>query len=265
MSTLAPGFASAVQPVAASTVTQTDAQGLDAGETRVPTHDREIAAYFARPAGGRNLPTILLAHEIWSVHEYFRDIARRLAKLGYLAVASDLYARQGDVSNLSIDEIRKVVATVPDVQVMADLDATADWALQNGGDPRRLGITGMCWGGRITWLYCAHNPDVRAGVAWYGPVAGPTSELKPTHPVDVAAKLMAPVLGLYGGADAGIPNETVDQMRAALKAAGKPSEIFTFPDMPHAFHADYRPSYRKPAADQGWSMMLDWFRRHGVA
>lgn len=265
VTTLATGFAAAVQPVAAQTVVKTDAEGLTAGAVKIPVKGGEIAAYCARPAGGKNLPTIILVHEIWSVHEYFQDLARRLAKLGYLAVAPDLYARQGDVSKMQMDDIRKVVAAVPDAQVLADLDATADWAAKNGGDPKRLGVTGMCWGGRIVWLFAAHNPNVKAGVAWYGPVAGPTNDLKPRNPVDIAKDLKAPVLGLYGGADAGIPNETVDQMRAAIKAASKPSEIITFPDMPHAFHADYRPSYRKPAADEGWKKMLDWFRKHGVA
>ena len=271
MTTLATGFAAAVQPVSAQTVVTTGAQGLTAGEVKIAVKDGRtaeggtIAAYRAMPAGGKNLPTILLVHEIWSVHEYFQDIARRLAKLGYLAVAPDLYARQGDVSKASMDEIRAVVGKVPDAQVMSDLDAAADWAAKNGGDGKRLGVTGMCWGGRITWLYAAHNPNVKAGVAWYGPVAGQTSDLKPRNPVDIAKDLKAPVLGLYGGADAGIPNDTVDQMRAALKAAGKPAEIVTFPDMPHGFHADYRPSYRKQAADEGWKKMLEWFRKHGVS
>ena len=265
MTTPATGFAAAVQPVQAQTVITTDAAGLTAGEVKIQVKDGEIAAYRALPAGGRNLPTVILVHEIWSVHEYFKDLCRRLAKLGYLAVAPDLYARQGDVSKLEIDDIRKVVATVPDAQVMSDLDATFDWAVNNGGNAEKVAATGFCWGGRIAWLYAAHNPRLKAAVAWYGPVSRPATPNNPKHPVDIAANLDVPVLGLYGGADAGIPNETVEQMQAALKAAGKPSQIHLYPGMPHAFHADYRPSYRKEAADDGWKRMLEWFRKHGVA
>ncbi len=193
-------------------------------------------------------------------------MCRRLAKLGYLAIAPELYARQGDVSKTtSMDEIRTVVGKVPDAQVMGDLDAAADWAAGHGGDPAKLAITGFCWGGRITWLYAAHNQKVKAGIAWYGRVVGPASALTPRNPIDVVKDINAPVLGLYGGADAGIPNDTVDQMRAALKAAGKPSEIHTYPDMPHAFHADYRPSYRKEAAQDGWKRLVAWLRKNGVA
>jgi len=257
------GFATAVQPVATTTV-QTDERGLVAGDVRIPVRDDQIYAYYARPEGGKNLPVVLLAHEIWSVHEYFKDLCRRLAKLGYLAVAPDLFARQGDPSNLPIEEIRKIVATVPDAQVMGDLDAAAQWAFANGGDAKRLAVTGFCWGGRITWLYAAHNPKVRAGVAWYGRVEGPATERQPRMPIDVVDRIDAPVLGLYGGADAGIPNEGVDRMRDALKRAKKPSEIHTYPDMPHAFHADYRPSYRQGPAQDGWRRMLEWFRQHGV-
>jgi carboxymethylenebutenolidase len=258
------GFAAAVQPVA-QTVISTDPAGLDVADVRIPSADGEIAAYCAKPAGRSGLPVILVVHEIWSLHEHFKDVCRRLAKEGYLAVACDLFARQGDPSHLEIDDIRKIVAQVPDAQVISDLDAAALWAASHGGDPQRLGITGFCWGGRITWLYAAHSPAVRAGVAWYGKVEAPASVLQPKHPVDIARELKAPVLGLYGGADAGIPNEGVDRMRDALRAAGKPSEIHTYPDTPHAFYADYRPSYRKREADDGWRRMLDWFRRHGVA
>jgi len=258
------GFASAVQPVA-TTVIETDARGLTAGDVSIPVRDGEMYAYRAMPAGGTRLPVIVLIHEIWSVHEHFKDLCRRLAKLGYLAVSPDLFARQGDVSNLPIEEIRQVVAKVPDAQVMADLDAAARWAFANGGDAARFGVTGFCWGGRITWLYCAHNPALKAGVAWYGPVSKPVTDLQPKHPVDLAGALKCPVLGLYGGEDAGIPNDTVERMQAALKAAGQPSEIVVFAGMPHAFHADYRPSYRKDAAEEGWGRMLGWFRGHGVA
>lgn len=260
----APTYASAVEPVA-QTAIHTDSHGLEASDVRIPAGEGTIAAYCAKPAGRSNLPIVLLAHEIWSVHEYFKDLCRRLGKLGYLAVAPDLFGRQGDPTNLERDDIFKIVARVPDAQVMSDLDAAAAWAASQGGDANRLGMTGFCWGGRITWLYAAHNPKLKAGVAWYGKVEGAPEALKPRHPLDVAKDLKAPVLGLYGGADAGIPNDSVARMREALKSAGKPSEIHTYPDAPHAFHADYRPSYRKGPAEDGWRRMLDWLRGHGVA
>ncbi len=266
MTTLATGFAAAVQPVAASTQITTDSAGLAAGEVKIPVKDGEVPAYRAMPAGGKNLPTVLVVQEIFGVHEHIKDICRRLAKAGYLAIAPELYARQGDVSKLTdFDQIRPIVAKVPDAQVMSDLDAAAAWAAKNGGDPAKLAVTGFCWGGRITWMYAAHNQKVKAGVAWYGRVVGQPSEMTPKNPIDVVKDINAPVLGLYGGADGGIPNDTVDQMRAALKAAGKKSEIHTYPDMPHGFHADYRPSYRKEAAVDGWKRLLDWFKKHGVA
>jgi carboxymethylenebutenolidase len=266
MTTLATGFAAAVQPVAASTQVTTDSAGLTAGEVKIPVKDGEVPAYRAMPAGGKGLPTVLVVQEIFGVHEHIKDVCRRLAKAGYLAVAPELYARQGDVSKLAdIDQIRPIVAKVSDAQVMSDLDAAAAWAAKNGGDAAKLAITGFCWGGRITWMYSAHNPKVKAGVAWYGRVVGQPSEMSPKNPIDVVKDLHAPVLGLYGGADAGIPNDTVDKMREALKAAGGKSEIHTYPDMPHGFHADYRPSYRKAAAEDGWKRLLAWFKQHGVA
>jgi carboxymethylenebutenolidase len=266
MTTLATGFAVAVQPTAASTQITTDTQGLTAGEVKIAVKDGEMPAYRAMPAGGKNLPTVLVVQEIFGVHEHIKDVCRRLAKLGYLAIAPELYARQGDVSKLTNwDQIRAIVSKVPDAQVMSDLDATAAWAATNGGDAAKLAVTGFCWGGRITWMYAAHNKKVKAGVAWYGRVVGQASDMTPKHPIDVVSDINAPILGLYGGADAGIPNDTVDKMRAALKAAGKPSEIHTYPDTPHAFHADYRPSYRKEAAEDGWKRLLAWFRKHGVA
>jgi carboxymethylenebutenolidase len=266
MTTLATGFAAAVQPVAAQTLVKTDANGLIEGEVKIKTPDGEMPAYRAMPANRRNLPTILVVQEIFGVHEHIKDVARRFAKAGYLAVAPELYARQGDVSKLSdIDDIRPIVDNVPDAQVMADLDAAAEWAAKNGGDAKKLGITGFCWGGRIVWLYAAHNPNLKAGVAWYGRLAGTGTALQPKSPIDVAKDVKAPVLGLYGGADAGIPNESVDRMRSALKAAGKKSAIHTYPDTPHGFLADYRPSYRKEAADDGWKRALEWFRKNGVA
>ncbi|NJD87439.1 MAG: dienelactone hydrolase family protein [Betaproteobacteria bacterium] len=266
MTTLATGFAAAVQPVAASTQITTDSAGLAADEVKIPVKDGEVPAYRAMPAGGKNLPTVLVVQEIFGVHEHIKDVCRRLAKAGYLAIAPELYARQGDVSKLTdIDQIRPIVAKVPDAQVMSDLDAAAAWAAKNGGDPAKLAVTGFCWGGRITWMYAAHNQKVKAGVAWYGRVVGQPNEMTPKNPIDVVKDINAPVLGLYGGADGGIPNDTVDQMRAALKAAGKKSEIHTYPDMPHGFHADYRPTYRKEAAVDGWKRLLDWFKKHGVA
>ena len=266
MTTLATGFAAAVSPVSAQTQIATDTRGLEAGEAKVKVKDGEMPAYYARPAGKKNLPVVLVVQEIFGVHEHIKDVARRFAKAGYLAVAPELYTRQGDVSGLSnMDEIRSIVAKVPDAQVMADLDAAAEWAGANGGDATKLAITGFCWGGRIVWLYAAHNPDLKAGVAWYGRIEGAGTQLQPKNPIDLVKDIKAPVLGLYGGADAGIPNEGVDRMRAALKAARKPSEIHTYPDKPHGFHADYRQSYRKDAADDGWNRLLAWFRKHGVA
>jgi carboxymethylenebutenolidase len=266
MTTHPPGFAAAVQPVAGATRVATDAQGLAAGEVRVRVADGELAAYRAMRDGGRNLPVVLVVQEIFGLHEHIRDVCRRFAKEGYLAIAMDLTAREGDVTQLAdIDAIRAIIGQVPDAQVMSDLDAAVAWAATQGGDVARLGITGFCWGGRITWLYAAHNARVKAGVAWYGKVEGPTTPRQPKHPLDLAATIDVPVLGLYGGADAGIPNEGVERMRAALAAAGKPSHIHTYDGMPHAFFADYRPSYRMEAAHDGWRRALAWFRDHGVA
>ncbi|OZA29773.1 MAG: carboxymethylenebutenolidase [Hydrogenophilales bacterium 17-64-11] len=268
---LGAGFALAVQPVAAQTTITTDSAGLTAGEIQVPTADGNMPAYRAQPAQGSNFPVILVVQEIFGVHEYIKDTCRRLARLGYQAIAPELYARQGDPRQYSeIPEIlSKVVSKVPDSQVMADLDATVAWAQAHGGDTQRLGITGFCWGGRITWLYAAHNPRVKAGVAWYGRLTSPVSDMTPRHPLDVADKLNGPVLGLYGGQDAGIPNDTVEKMKAALaqsdNPASKASAIHLYPDAPHAFHADYRPSYRKETAEDGWKRMQDWFRKHGVS
>jgi carboxymethylenebutenolidase len=267
VTSLAAGFALAVQPVSAQTIT-TDTQGLEAGEVKIPVHDGEVPAYRAMPANGTNLPVILVVQEIFGVHEHIKDICRRLAKLGYFAVATELYARQGDVSNLKdFQDILKIVMKVPDAQVMSDLDATVAWAKSTGkADINRLGITGYCWGGRIVWLYGAHNPSLKAGVAWYGRLAGQQpDDLHPKHPIDVAASISAPILGLYGAADQGIPVADVEKMRAALKAAGKTAEIIVYPDTPHAFFADYRPSYRKEQAEDGWKRMLEWFKKNGVA
>lgn len=264
--TLASSFAIATQPIAAETRITTDSEGLEAGEVRIPSAGIELPAYRAMPATGGPFPVVLVVQEIFGVHEHIRDVCRRLAKLGYFAIAPELYARQGDVSNLkSIDEIRAIVALVPDAQVFGDLDAAVAFAKQSGkADVARLAITGFCWGGRITWLYTAHNPSVRAGVAWYGRLVGEANALTPAHPVDIAAKLNAPVLGLYGGADEGIPLDTIEKMRAACATAGKTCEIKVYDGVPHAFHADYRPSYRPEAAKDGWARMLAWFKQNGV-
>src|SRR3954468_13577539 len=266
VTTLASGFALAVQPVSAETIT-TDTKGLEAGEVKIPTSDGQMPAYRAMPASGGPFPTILVVQEIFGVHEHIKDICRRLAKLGYMAVAPEMYARQGDVSKLKMQEIfTQVVSKVPDAQVMSDLDAAVAWAKGTGkADTSRLGITGFCWGGRIVWLYSAHTPNVKAGVAWYGRLVGDHTPLQPKFPIDVAADLKAPVLGLYGGKDQGITQESVEQMRKALTAAHQPSEIHVYPEAGHAFLADYRPSYVKEAAEDGWKRMLDWFTKHGVA
>jgi carboxymethylenebutenolidase len=268
VTTLAVGFAAAVRPVYGATIT-TDAAGLVAGEVKIPAAGVELPAYRAHPETGGPFPVVLVVQEIFGVHEHIKDVCRRLAKEGYLAVATELYARQGDVSKMTDVQqvVRDVVARVPDAQVMADLDATLAWAGSSGkGDASRAGVTGFCWGGRITWLYAAHNPKLKAGVAWYGRLATPPTPLQPKSPIDLVAELKAPVLGLYGGRDEGIPLADVERMRAALSGAGKTnSEIEVYPDAPHGFHADYRPSYREADAKAAWGEMLAWFRKHGVA
>lgn len=267
LTSLTAGFALAVQPVMAQSVITTDTGGLTAGEVKVPVADGSIPAYRAMPSAGRPFPTVLVVQEIFGVHEHIKDICRRLAKLGYLAVAPALYARQGDVSTIeSIPEIfSKVVSKVPDKQVMSDLDATVAWAKTDKGDTRRLAVTGFCWGGRITWLYAEHNPDLKAAVAWYGPLSGKTSEMNPAQPLDAVKDFKAPVLGLYGAADQGIPVSDVDKMRAALKDASKKGELIVYPNTPHGFNADYRPSYTPDSAKDGWTRMLAWFKENGVA
>lgn len=267
--TVGSGFAAAVLPVSAQTLT-TDASGLTAGEVSIPSGDFRMPAYRAAPAGGTKLPVVLVLSEIFGVHEHIADVARRFAKLGYLAIAPELFVRQGDAKSFTeIPRLQaEVISKVPDAQVMGDLDAAVAWAAANGGDTARLGVTGFCWGGRITWLYSAHNPRVKAGVAWYGRLAGQNTPLTPEHPLDLAGKLKAPVLGLYGGADQGIPLDSVEKMKAALaggSAAAKQSTFVVYPEAPHAFHADYRPSYRKDAAEDGWKRCQAWFKTHGVA
>jgi carboxymethylenebutenolidase len=265
---LAAGFALAVQPISAQTIT-TDTTGLTAGEVKIPVPDGEIPGYRAMPAKEGRFATVLVVQEIFGVHEHIKDICRRLAKLGYFAIAPELYARQGDVSKLSsIQEIfGQVVSKVPDAQVMSDLDATVAYAAKSGkADTSKLAITGYCWGGRIVWLYAAHRRDLKAGAAWYGRLTGNSTELTPKHPLDVAGQLNAPVLGLYAEKDGGIPLDTVEKMKAALKAAGKTgSDIIVYPGAAHGFYADYRPSYNKEAASDAWQKMLAHFKKHGVA
>ena len=266
MTTLAVGFAAAVQPVSAETI-HTDSTGLVAGEVKIPVKDGEAPAYRARPDAKGPFPIVLVVQEIFGVHEHIKDVCRRFAKEGYLAIAVELYARQGDVSKMTDfkEILSKVVSKVPDEQVMSDLDAAVAWAQKSGeGDQQRTGVTGFCWGGRIVWLYAAHSTKLKAGVAWYGRIDGERTPLQPKYPIDVAADLKAPVLGLYGGRDAGIPQTDVEKMRAALEAAKKPSKIVVFPNADHGFHADYRPSYSVQAATDGWRQCLAWFREHGV-
>jgi carboxymethylenebutenolidase len=263
---LGAGFAAATQPIMAQTAIRTDTEGLTAGEIQVPTADGPLAAYRAMPAGGRNLPTVLVVHEIFGVHEYIKDTCRRLAKAGYLAIAAEMYARHGDVSKMANiqDILAGPVAAATDTEHMSDLDACAAWAAKNGGDAARLAIIGFCRGGRTTWLYAAHNPRLKAAVAWYGVLEGAPTARQPKWPLDIAGELKAPVLGLYGGKDQGITADQVEDMQTALKKAGGKSTIHVYPDAPHAFHADYRPTYRKEPAEDGWRRMLEWFRANGV-
>ena len=264
---LASGFTLAAGPIMAQTVITTSAEGLVAGEVKIPVADGTIPAYRAAPAGKTNLGTVMVIQEIFGVHEHMKDVCRRLAKMGYLAIAPELYARQGDPSKYTENTklFAEIVNKVPDAQVMSDLDATAKWAAANGGDPKRLAITGFCWGGRIVWLYSAHNPNLKAGVAWYGRMVGDKDAMKPAHPVDLTEKMNAPVLGLYGGEDDGIPVSTIDTMKAALEkgsTAAKASTFIVYPKAPHAFHADYRPSYRETEAKDGWNQMQAWFKKY---
>jgi carboxymethylenebutenolidase len=263
------GFAAAVLPVVAQTVVKTDSTGLVAGEVTIPVGDFRMPAYRAAPANKPNAPVVLVVSEIFGVHEYIADVARRFAKAGYFAIAPELFVRQGDPT--SYGEIGKLIAEVisqvPDAQVMADLDASLAWARGQGADVGKAAVTGFCWGGRITWLYSAHNPGIKAGVAWYGRLVGEPNPRQPQHPVDVAARLHGPVLGLYGEKDTGIPLDTVERMKAALAAGGpaaRRSEFVIYPDAPHAFHADYRPSFRQAAAEDGWKRCLAWFKAQGV-
>jgi carboxymethylenebutenolidase len=267
VTSLAVGFAAAASPVSADTVISTGSEGLTSGEVKVPVADGEIPAYRAMPATGGKHPVVLVVQEIFGVHEHLKDVCRRFAKQGYLAVAPELYSRQGDPSKYTDWKqlYGEIVSKVPDAQVMSDLDAAVAWAGKSGsGDVSRVAVTGFCWGGRIVWLYAAHSTTLKAGVAWYGRLAGEVNPLQPAYPLDVVANLKAPVLGLYGGQDQGIPLTDVEKMRAALAAAKNPSEIMVYADAGHAFNADYRPSYDAEAAKDGWRRCLEWFRKYGV-
>ncbi len=257
------GYALAAQPVSAGAIT-TPADGLDAGMIRFPASGGfSMNAYRAKPKGRANAPVVLVVQEIFGLHEWIRDIVRRFAAAGYYAIAPDMYQRQGDPTTApDIQTLFKtIVSQVPDAQVMADLDAAAAFAATDGGDAKRLGVTGFCWGGRITWLYSAHNPGLKAGVAWYGRLVGQPTPLQPAHPIDVVAQLKAPVLGLYGDLDKGIPVADVEKMQAALKAAGSSSRILRFAEADHGFLADYRPSFHEASAKIAWAEALGWFGR----
>jgi carboxymethylenebutenolidase len=265
MTSLATGFALSVQPVSAEAI-HTDTTGLEAGEVKVPVADGSIPAYRAMPDKGGPFPTVLVIHEAWGVHEHIKDLCRRFAKLGYFAIAPELWARQGNAAAAKdMDETRRIMSRVPEAQVMSDLDATEAYAKSTGkADTTKLAVTGFCWGGRETWLYAAHNPDLKAAVPWYG-VDRPVVELTPQNPVDIAGQVKCPVLAFYGGEDQSIPPETREKRAAVCKAAGKTCEMKVYPDAPHGFNADYRPSYRPDDAKDAWARMLAWFKEHGVA
>jgi carboxymethylenebutenolidase len=265
MTGLISGFTLATQRVEAQAI-QTDSKGIDAGETQIPTNDGKLPAYFAKPLGKGPFPVVLVNEEIFGVHEYIKDVCRRLAKAGYLAVATEYYARIGDLSKMT--DIKQIIGDViskaPDQQYMVDLDSTAAWALNNGGSATRIGVMGFCRGGRQTWLYAAHSPHLRAAVAFYGPLGGNSSSIQPRTAMDLAAEIKCPLLGLYGGQDQGIPMEAVREAEAKAKAAHKTIEIVVYPDAPHGFHADYRPSYRQADAVDAWKRTLAWFHRFGI-
>jgi len=265
-SMVAGGFALAAQPVVAQTVVKTDAEGLDVGVVEIPADGFNMPAYYARPKTGDKFPTVIVIQEIFGIHEHIQDVCRRFAKKGFLAVAPSLHARFGDETKISsITEIMStIVSKVADEQALRDLDNTVTWAAANKGNTDKLGVTGFCWGGRMTWLFAAHQPKIKAAVAWYGPVNSARTPLTPKAPLDLAASIKVPVLGLYGEADTGIKVADVEAMRAALKAAGGKSEIVIYPGAQHGFHADYRPSYNKEAAEDGWKRLLAWFAANGV-
>ncbi len=272
VTTLISGFALAVQPIQAQTAIKTDTAGLIAGEVKIPVKDGTIPAYRAMPdKKGKKFPVVIVVHEIFGVHEWIQDVCRRFAKLGYMAVAPALYAREGKVESIATIEglVRNIFSKIPDTQSMSDLDSTVEWAKNSGsGNTKKLSITGFCWGGRIVWLYSAHNPQVKAGAAWYGRLLNPPGSQKndaqPTMPIEYAKDLKVPVLGLYGGDDPGIPKYTVVQMREELAKGKSGSEILLYDQAKHGFHADYRPTYNKEASDDAWAKLQAWFKKHGA-
>jgi carboxymethylenebutenolidase len=266
MTGLIAGFTLATTRVEAQAI-HTDTTGLEAGDTKIPVADGFLPAYFARPAGPGPFPVVIVVEEIFGVHEYIKDTCRRLAKLGYLAVSSELYAREGDLSTMTdvATIFREVISKAPDATMLSDLDATASWAGANHGDLSRFGVTGFCRGGRSVWMFAEHNPQLKAAVAWYGPVLSPTSPIQPTTATDHADGLLCPLLGLYGEKDPSIKVADVQAAAAKARAAGKSVEIVIYPNSAHAFHADYRPSYVKADAEDGWARMLAFFKKNGVA
>ncbi len=264
--TLGTTFAAAVLPALAQNPITTSSKGLEVGQVSIVSGGRSVPVYLAQPENKKNLPVVLVVSEIFGVHQHIADIARRFAQLGYLALAPDLFVRQGDAASYtSMPELFKdIISKTSDAEVMQDLDACVAWAGAHGGDTAKLGITGFCWGGRITWLYAAHNPRVKAAVAWYGKLASDKTPLQPHSPLELAASLRVPVLGLYGGKDGGIPLESVERMRAELAKGKSGSEFVIYPEAGHAFHADYRPSYAEAAAKDGWQRCIEWLHKHGV-
>ena len=263
---LGAGYTLAAGPVMAQTIVTTPADGLVAGDVMIPAGDVAMPGYRARPATGSNWPTIIVCQEIFGLHEYIKDVTRRLAKEGFLAVAPDYYVRQGDAARAAdVGGAAAIANRKPDAELFRDLDATAAWAAADGGDANRLSITGYCRGGRNVWAYAAQNPRLKAGVAWYGPVAGQPNDLTPRVPLDMAADVKCPILGLYGEADTGIPVDGLRRMEAAMRAANKPFDLVIYPEAPHGFHADYRPSYRPGPAADGWRRMLAFLRANGAA
>jgi carboxymethylenebutenolidase len=266
MTSLISGFTLATQRVEAQAI-HTDTTGIDAAETEIPVSDGKLPAYYAHPAKGTNFPVILVNEEIFGVHEYIKDVCRRLAKAGYMAVAPEIYARIADLSKMTDTQqiVREVIPKKPDQELYSDLDATFAWAAKNKGSATLLGETGFCRGGRNTWLYAAHNPHLKAAVAWYGPIKGATSQIQPQTPLDIADKLKCPLLCLYGGQDTSIPVADVQQAQEKAEKAHKTVKLYVYPDSPHGFHADYRPSYHQTDAEDGWQRMLAWFRHYGLA
>jgi len=261
----AAGYTLAAGPVRAEAM-RTNTVGLTAGDAKIPVSGGEMPIYFARPEGVSNPPVILVAMEVFGLHEYIKDVARRLAKLGAFAVAPDYYFRKGvDLTKITdFKELMPIVNAKPDAELVADLDATVAWAKSEGGDTSRLGMIGFCRGGRAVWIYAAQSSALKAGFAFYGSLVDPQNPLWPKSPIQLAPEMKAPVLGLYGDADQGIPVSQVEQMKEALKAAGKTAEFKIYPGAPHAFHADYRPSYRKEAAEDAWREMMEWFKTYKV-